>query len=339
MLTYTLRRVLLTIPIFFGVTIMIWLIATTNPDGGPLAAYLGRGGGHIITQKEIDAIKHRLGLDQPLPVRYVIWLKNLFRGDLGNSIITHQNVLLSFQQRVGPTLLLLGTAFILQELLAIPLGIFSAVKRGTLFDQVFTVVAYVLYAFPTFWLGLMALTLFAVVLKVLPFGGIIDVVGTGTSFGSPQYWEYFHANTIAAITDIVRHMILPVSVLALVSIAGDSRFMRGQMLEVLNQDYVRTARAKGASERVVVLKHALRNALLPIITNIGLQLPGLLGGAIVTEQIFSWPGMGQFYINAAQAFDYPSIIAYLVILGGLVLVFNILTDLSYALVDPRIRYS
>jgi peptide/nickel transport system permease protein len=338
MLMYTLRRVLLTIPIFFGVTIMIWLIATTNPDGGALAAYIGPSP-KILTPQQVAAIKHRLGLDQPLPVRYVIWIKNLFRGDLGVSIITKQNVLTSIRDRVGPTLLLLGTAFILQELLALPLGIFSAVRRGSVFDQIFTVIAYVLFAFPTFWLGLMTLTLFAVELKVLPFGGINDITKSGDAFGSPQYWAYFHANTVSAILDIAKHMIMPVTVLALVNIAGDSRFMRGQMLEVLNQDYVRTARAKGASERLVVLKHALRNALLPIITNIGLQLPGLVGGAIVTEQIFSWPGTGQFYIKAANAFDYPSIIAYLVILGGLILIFNILTDLSYALVDPRIRYS
>jgi len=338
MLIYTLRRVLLTIPIFFGVTIMIWLIATTSPNGGPLAAYLGPGHKQL-TQQQLDAIKHRLGLDQSLPVRYIIWVKNLFRGDLGTSIITHQNVLQSISDRVGPTVLLLGSAFILQELLALPLGVFSAIRRGSLFDQVFTIITYILFAFPTFWLGLMMLTLFGVQLHLLPFIGMIDVTKAGTSFGSPQYWDYFHANTVAAVLDIASHLALPVSILALVGIAGDSRFMRSQMLEVLSQDYVRTAKAKGLSQRQVIWKHAARNALIPAITNIGLQLPGLLGGAIVTEQIFSWPGMGKLYVQASQASDYPTLIAYLVMLGALVLVFNIVTDLSYALVDPRIRYN
>lgn len=339
MLTYIIRRILLTIPVFFGVTIMIWLIATTNPDGGPLQAYLGRGGGRILTTVQIDAIKHRLGLDQPVPIRYIIWLKNLFRGDLGNSIINHEPVFLSISQRVLPTVLLLGFAFILQEIFAIPLGVYSAVRRNTFFDQFFTVLTYFLFSFPTFWLGLIFIIIFGVELKILPFDGMVDVRTAGSNFGTPQYWTYFHANTVQAVLDIARHMIMPVFILAVVGFAGDSRFTRAQMLEVLSQDYIRTAKAKGLPQRTVVWKHALRNASLPLITNIGLQLPGLIGGAIVTEQIFSWPGMGRLYVLASQQFDYPTLIAYLVMLGALVLIFNILTDLSYALIDPRIRYS
>jgi peptide/nickel transport system permease protein len=338
MLIYTLRRLLGLIPVFFGVTIMIWLIATTAPNGGPLAAYLGPGH-KPLTPAQIDAIKHRLGLDQPLPIRYIIWMKNLFRGDLGTSIITHQNVLQSISDRVGPTVLLLGIAFILQEVLAIPLGVFSAIRRGSFFDQTFTGITYILFAFPAFWLALMMVSLFGVQLHLLPFIGMVDVTKSGTAFGSPQYWDYFHANTVAAVLDIASHLVLPVIILAVISIAGDSRFVRGQMLEVLSQDYVRTARAKGLDERLVVWKHALRNAIIPEINNIGLQLPGLLAGAIVIEQIFSWPGMGQLYIQASQAFDYPLLIAYLVMLGVLVLVFNLLTDITMAFVDPRIRYS
>ncbi len=339
MLTYTLRRLLLAIPVFIGITIMAWGIATTTPDGGALTAYLGRGSGKSITPQQIQAIKHRLGLDKPLPVRYFYWLGNLARGDLGNSILTHLSVGDSIRIRLLPTLLLMGFAFILQELIGLPLGVFSALRRGSLFDQIFTVLAYVFYALPTFWFGLMSIVIFGVFLQWFPFGGMVDTLRIGTGFGTPQYWTYFHAHTVAAVIDLADHLALPVLVLGLVGFAGDSRFMRASMLEVLDQDYVRTARAKGLSRRAITWKHALRNALLPIVTNIGLALPGLLGGAVVTESIFSWPGMGQFYIQAAVGYDYPVIIAFVVLLGGLTLVFNILTDLSYALVDPRIRYS
>ena len=340
MLTYTIRRILITIPVFFGMTLMIWLLSTTNPDGGALSSYLGRFKGKEVSQQTIDNLKRSLGLDQPLPVRYVIWLKNLFRGDLGTSQSSHQPVSDLIKSRLFPTILLLGTALILQEIIAIPLGVYSAIKRGTLFDKVFTVLTYVTFSFPTFWLGLLAIIFFGVELKILPFSGMVDLrADGGYAYGTPDYWVYFHANTVAAVLDIARHMILPVSILGIVGMAADARYTRSQMLDVLNQDFVRTARAKGLSQRVVVWKHALRNAVLPLVTNIGLQLPGVIGGAIITEQIFTWPGTGQLYINAAQTFDYAVVIAYLVLLGGLVLVFNIITDLSYALVDPRIRYN
>lgn len=348
MLTYALRRLLIAIPVFFGITIMTWIIATTNPNGGALVSFLGKGGGKSLTTKQIDAIKTRLGLNQPLPVRYIYWVRNLFRGNLGNSLFTHQSVVESIQERMLPTVLLLGVAFLFQELLGLPLGIFAAIRRGTFFDQIFTIVVYILYALPTFWFGLMAIILIGLDLhgfllstfgvNLFPFDGISNV-SAGGPFGTHEYWNYFHAHTVQAVLDVANHMILPVTVLATVGMAGDSRFMRASMLDVLSQDYIRTAKAKGLAPRVTTFKHALRNALLPIVTNIGLSLPGLLSGAIVTETIFSWPGMGRLYINAAQNLDYPVVIAYVVMLGGLTLIFNILTDLSYALVDPRIRYS
>lgn len=340
MLTYTIRRILITIPVFFGMTLMIWLISTTNPDGGALSSYLGRFKGKEISQQTIQNAEHQLGLDQPIPVRYLIWLKNLLRGDFGTSQVYHQAVGDLIKVRLFPTVLLLGTALILQELIAIPLGVYSAIKRGSLFDQLFTVLTYVTFSFPTFWLGLIAIIIFGVELKILPFSGMVDLrTDGGYAYGTPDYWVYFHANTFAAILDIVRHLILPVSILGIVGMAADARYTRSQMLDVLSQDFVRTAKAKGLTQRVVVWKHALRNAVLPLVTNIGLQLPGILGGAIITEQIFTWPGTGRLYIDAAVNFDYAVVIAYLVLLGGLVLVFNIITDLSYALIDPRIRYN
>lgn len=356
MLTYTLRRLLIAIPVFLGITIMAWIISTTNPDGGALTAYLGKGGGRSLTNQQIEAIKHKLGLDQPLPIRYVYWLGSLARGDLGNSIITRRSVVVSIfgkpflctgiigapcedYGRIWPTVLLMGLSFLLQEVIAIPLGVFSALRRGSLFDQIFTVIAYVLFALPTFWFGLMAIVIFGVFLHWFPFGGMVDIAKTGAGFGTPPYTQYFQAHTFDALVDLAQHLALPVIVLGTVGFAADSRFMRASMLEVLNQDYIRTARAKGLSRSVVTWKHALRNGIMPIVTNIGLAIPVLLGGAVVTEQIYSWPGMGRFFIQAAQGFDYPVVIAFTILIGGLTLIFNILTDLSYALVDPRIRYS
>lgn len=339
MLAYAIRRVLVAIPIFLGITVLIWTVTTFNPDGGPIAAYIGKQSGKSITNAQLLAFEHRLGLDKPLPVRYVIWVGNFLRGDFGTSDSTHQTVISMIQFRVLPTLLLMLTAFLVQELIAIPIGVYSAVRRGSVFDQAATVLTYATAAFPTFWLGLIAIIIFGVELHWLPFGGMIDARVAGYQFGTPGYWAYFHANTIQAVLDVAGHMVLPVAILAIVGMAGDARFTRAQMLEVLDQDYMRTAKAKGVSQGVMVWKHALRNAMLPLVTNIGLQLPLLLGGAIVTEQIFSWPGLGYMYISAAQSYDYPVEVAYLVILGALVLVFNIITDLTYALIDPRIRYS
>lgn len=339
MLAYAIRRLLLAIPIFFGVSVLVWGIVETNPDGGPLASFLGKHQGQQLTQQQIDNFKHRLGLDRSLPEQYVIWVKNLLQGNLGNSFTTQRSVGDSIKEKIVPTLMLVGTSYLLQLLIAIPLGVLSAVRRGSFFDQVTTVVLYIAFSLPTFWIGLVALIVFGVELGWFPTLGIVDERTVGTSFATPEYWTYFHAHTITALLDILHHIALPATILALVSIAGDSRFMRAQMLEVLSQDYVRTARAKGLSNRSVIFKHALRNALLPEITNIGLAVPTLLAGAIVTEQIFSWPGMGQLYIAAAQNYDYPVIVAYVMMLAALLLLFNIITDLAYAVVDPRIRYS
>jgi peptide/nickel transport system permease protein len=337
MLAYIIRRLLLMIPVVFGITILMFLLTATNPNGGEVTSYLG--GGKPGSLQQLKALEHRLGLDQPLYVQYGNYVARLLSGDLGQSFEQHEPVSQAISIRVLPTLILLGTAFLLQELLAIPLGIFSALRRGSFFDQTFSVVVYILYSIPTFWFGLMAIIFIGVDLKWLPFGGIVNVQQAGDDFGTPAYWIYFHAHTFQAVTDIIAHLIMPACILAAVGVAGDSRFLRGQMLEVLSQDYVRTAKAKGLSARAVTWKHALRNAILPIVTNIGLQLPGLIGGAVVTESIFGWPGMGSLFVDSAQHFDYPVVIAIVLMTGILTLVFNLLTDLSYALIDPRIRYS
>jgi len=337
MLAYTLRRILITIPVFIGITMLVFTIGFANPDGGALNSF--NKPGRPLSAEQVKALEHRLGYDKSIPEQYVSWFSKILRGNLGNSVLTGRSVGEAIKERLLPTLLLMGSSLLLQELLAIPSGIFSALRKGTIFDQIITIVTYVLFALPTFWFGLMAIVIFGVYLGWFPFGGIIDIRTAGAAFGTPAYWDYFHANTVQAVIDIARHLILPVSVLGAASYAADSRFMRSQMLSVLNQDYVRTAKAKGLTQRSVILKHALRNALLPVVTNIGLQLPVLFSGALVTEQIFGWPGMGRFYINAALTEDYPVVIAYTVIIAVFTLTVNLLTDLSYGLIDPRIRYS
>ncbi len=348
MLTYIVRRLLIAIPVFLGITMLLYVLVSITPDGGPLAAYLGPG--KHLTPHQFAVLRDKFGLDQPIPVRYVKWLASLAHGDLGNSTQTGAPVLQEMQTRLPATILLIGTALLLQELIAIPLGIFSALHRYSFFDQVFTIVNYILYALPTFWYGLMLILLFGVVIKVpdpdnpgfskglLPFSGMVNL-RESPPFGAPDYGAYVAAHPFTALGDLVAHLALPVLVLATVGVAADSRFMRASMLDVITMDYIRTARAKGLPERVVIWKHALRNAILPIITNIGLQLPILLGGAIVTEQIFSWPGMGSFYVQAAGAGDYPVVMAYTSLLAAATILANLLTDLSYAFVDPRIRYS
>ncbi len=348
MLTYIIRRLLIAIPVFLGITVLLYFLVSITPDGGPLAAYVGPGK-HISTE-QLAVLKEKFGLDQPIPVRYFKWLAALTRGDLGNSTQSGVAVIEEMKNRIPATVLLIGIAFLFQELMAIPLGIFSALRRYSLFDQVFTVINYILYSLPTFWYGLMLIILFGVVIKVpdpanpgyfkglLPFSGMVNL-RQSPPFGSPRYTEYFAAHPFTALGDLAAHLVLPVLVLATVGVASDSRFMRASMLDVINMDYIRTARAKGLPQRVVIWKHAVRNAILPIVTNIGLQLPALLAGAIVTEQIFSWPGMGSFYVNAAVRGDYPVVMAYTSMLAAATIIANLLTDLSYAFVDPRIRYS
>jgi peptide/nickel transport system permease protein len=216
------------------------------------------------------------------------------------------------------------------------LGVFSALKQYTFFDQAFTFLSYVGLSMPVFWLGIMLIFFFGVQLNVLPPGRVEDV--TIPIFWSHDWFVALQHQPGLILGDLIRHLILPMTTLMVVGIAGDSRFMRGSMLEVIRQDYIRTARAKGLSPRVVIFKHAFRNALLPIITNIGLYLPALLGGAIITETIFSWGGLGYYYITAIQSSDYPVIQALSMIGALAVLLANLLTDLAYAWVDPRIRY-
>jgi peptide/nickel transport system permease protein len=261
----------------------------------------------------------------------------VIHGDLGYGIQSGRPVTDIIAERIPATFILAGTALVLWVGIAILLGVYAAVHRYSLFDQTVTFFSYVFYSLPTFWLGLNLIFIFAVALHWFPTGGIVTT-RSWPPFGTSQYWEAFGAAPGQALADIGRHLILPVATLVAVNIAGDSRFVRASMLESINQDYVRTAKAKGLTSRVVIGKHAFRNAMLPVVTNVALEIPFLFSGAIVTEQIFTWPGMGRLFIDSINGRDYFVIMGLLLVTAIITLFANLLADVVYAIVDPRIRY-
>ena len=332
---YAVRRFLQLIPTLFLITVLLFFGMQAVP-GGPMQAFAFN---IHESQAARDAIIHRWGLDQPLGIQYIKWLTSMMTGDWQTSFFRNRPVRTVIGSVLPATLLLMTTAFIIQELIALPAGILAALRRYSLFDQVVTLFSYVGYSMPTFWLGLMLLLIFAVEFRIAPVAGVIDIRLTGAPFLTPEYNTWFSHNVLVGIVDVAHHIILPAITIAIVGIAGDSRFMRSSMLDTIHQDYVRTARAKGLPERTVVLKHALRNALLPVITNVAYQLPALFSGAVVTESIFSWPGMGQLFFESLTQFDYPLLMGILFVSAVLVLIFNLLADLAYAIADPRISYA
>jgi peptide/nickel transport system permease protein len=261
----------------------------------------------------------------------------LLHGDFGLSMSTNRPVGTLISERVPATLVLMTVSFLLWASIAVLLGTIAAVKRYSIYDQTVTAFAYIFYSLPTFWLGLMLIYLFAITLGVLPSQGIVDTRAPG-GWNTPQYWAGFWADPLKWGFDIARHLVLPVTTLVAVNIAADSRYVRSSMLDTLNQDYVRTARAKGLPRRTVIFRHAFRNALLPIITNWALAVAFLFSGAIVTETVFSWPGMGRLYIEAINTRDYFLVMGVLFIGSILVVLMNLVADVIYAWADPRIRY-
>jgi peptide/nickel transport system permease protein len=314
-LAYLTRRSLATIPLFLGVSIILFVVLHLAP-GGPADVYADNPS---VTPAALENLKRELGLDQPWPVQYLRWVSAFVRGEWGFSIRSGQPVLETALERVGPTLFLGGTAFALALLTAIPLGVFSALRRYSSVDYIFTFLSFLGISMPIFWLALMLQAFFAVQLRWLPSAGL-ETIGDG------------------GFLDRLRHLILPASLLAIANIASWGRFVRSSMLDVLNLDYIRTARAKGLGERIITYRHAFRNALIPVVTVIALDFAGILSGAVITETIFAWPGMGRLFIEAMNGRDYPVLMALLMI-GSVALVFtNLLTDLVYSVIDPRIRY-
>jgi peptide/nickel transport system permease protein len=334
MITFTIRRSLQALLILIGLTVFFFAILRASP-GGPCAHILATPS--PSAQGQYDACVRARGLNDPLPVQYVRWVNLALHGDFGVDY-TGLPVFDTIKLRLPATILLMGISYILQQLIALPLGMIGALKRYTLLDQVLTLFAYFSLSLPTFWLGLMLILFFSVRFGVFPPGGITNPQTLIPPFGTGQYWSYFAQHPAQSIGDFAWHLILPALTLAIIGIGADSRFMRGSMLDVINQDYVRTAKAKGLTPVKVVLKHTLRNALLPIVTNVGLYLPALVSGAIITESIFGWPGMGQYFANALGNHDNNALQTVLLFTALFTLLGNLLADIMYGVVDPRIRY-
>lgn len=332
---YIARRFLQTIPTLLIISLVLYLGMQAVP-GGPMAAFALNS--HMSAAAKL-AIIHRWGLDQPWYIQYIKWLQAMLTGDWQTSFFLNRPVKEVISQRLPATLILMTTAYLLQEVIALPAGLLAALRRYSFFDQFVTFFSYVGYSMPTFWLGLMLLLLFAVQFPLFPVSGIVDLRTTGAPFLTADYNMWFGQHPLQGLLDIAHHVVLPATTIAVVGIAGDSRFMRASMLDAIHQDYIRTARAKGLPERVVVMKHALRNALLPVVTQIALTLPTLFSGAVVTESIFSWPGMGQLFFQALTAYDYPLLMGIMVVAAGLVVLFNFVADIAYAWIDPRISYA
>lgn len=323
MTTYFFRRLLQGIFTLLVISMVIYGLLSMVP-GGFMTVYNVRDD---MSPEDLARIRARFGLDDPPPVRYVKWLTAVLQGDLGRSMTSHRPVIQEIGDRLPNTLLLMGISTLTTLLVAVPFGILSAVKKYSLFDHIATTLAFAGQSLPVFWFGLLLIIIFAVTLRGADGKPLLPGAGMYT-LGAPF-----------SLTDRIRHLILPVAMLTFVSAAGYMRYLRSSMLDVINQDYIRTARAKGLRERAVIYKHALRNALIPLVTLIGLDLPSLFGGAIFTETIFAWPGIGRLYFNAALKTDYPMVMAILMIEAALIILSSLLVDFLYAVFDPRIRLS
>jgi peptide/nickel transport system permease protein len=319
MWTYISRRFVQALFILLIITAVCFLLTHFSAD--PMSQYANKQG---MTAADRAAIAHSLGIDQPLPVQYVKWLWLALHGNLGDSFFSRQPVLLLISQRLPLTLILMITSEIFIIIISLILGTVSAVKQYSALDNIITSFSFIGYSMPIFFIAFGLMQIFAVQFKAwhLPY------LPTGADIWNPK-----------DIVALARHMVLPVTCLVTIQVAGYSRFLRSSILEVLGLDYVRTARAKGLSERTMLYKHALRNAALPFITIIGLDIPFLLGGALVTESIFAWPGMGRLFWEYAQRGDFPVVNGVLLLTGSAVVFFTIIVDVLYTFVDPRIRLS
>jgi len=317
MLAYIIRRLLQAMIILFIITMACFTLTRLSSD--PMAQYANRPG---MTAEVKERIRKQMGLDQPLPVQYVSWLSMALQGNLGSSLFSKQDVMEMIKQRLPMTLILMITAEIVIIILSLILGLVAAVKQYSFLDNLITSFSFIGYSMPVFFIGLMLMLLFAVKFKEwgLPY------LPTGAGI-----WK------ASNISDLIRNLILPVATLATIQVAGYSRFLRSSILETMEQDYIRTARAKGLAERLVLFKHGLRNAALPFVTIVGLDIPFLLGGAVVTESVFAWPGMGRLFWEYAQRGDFPVVNGVLLLTSSAVVLFSIITDVVYTFVDPRIR--
>ncbi len=322
MARYLLKRILMLIPLMVGITLITFSVVHLAP-GEPVEMQMAMN--PKVGKEARERLRKYYGLDKPLHEQYFTWVGKLARLDLGRSFSTdNRPVKDKITERLPITLSLNIIALVLEFGLAIPIGILAATHRDTWLDKGITVFVFVGFAVPTFWLALLLMYLFGVKLNWLPISGLHTLGSDG--YGVMRY-----------IVDMARHLCMPILVASFGSLAGLSRYMRSSMLNVIGQDYITTARAKGLSERVVIYKHALRNALLPLITQAGLAIPGLIGGSVIFETIYSIPGMGQLFYQAVMSRDYPVVMGIVIIGALLTLIGNLVADVCYALADPRIR--
>ncbi len=327
MIRYALRRFLQAIPLVLGVATLVFFILHLAP-GDPAQRYFGPA----VPPEVAEQIRANMGLDQPLPVRYVKWVGSVFTGDFGYSLGKSRPVGELFREILPNTLLLSGAALGVAFLAGVLLGVLQAVRQYSLWDQVLSVAALFFYSMPSFWLALMLVLVFS--LQASGWGWWpLDLPASGM-----QSVDYAFLSPGGRLLDRLRHLVLPTAALSLVLAAGIARYMRGSMLEVIQQDYIRTARAKGLSETAVIFRHALRNAMGTAVTLFGLYFPMLLGGTVFVEVVFGWPGMGRLVVQAIGERDYPVVLAGSFLFGVMVVAGNLLADLLYAVVDPRIRH-
>jgi peptide/nickel transport system permease protein len=324
MAVFLARRIIGAIPLLLFVSVTVFALLHAAP-GGPTGAYMRRGN---INAADLAALEEKLGLNDPLPIQYGKWLGRVLQGDLGMAVTTKRPVAVEILDRLPNTLVLMLVAWVVTLLIAIPVGILSAIRQYSKFDHAVTTLTFIGQSIPIFWFGLILLLVFYMKLEnpftgepLLPAGGV-------STMGAPF-----------SLGDRVTHLILPVTMLAAGWVAWYSRFLRASMLETIHQDYVRTARAKGLSERLVVLGHGFRNAAIPLVTLMALDVPFLFTGALFTEVIFAWPGMGRLFYAAAERRDYGLLMAIIMITSVLIIFANILADMIYAWLDPRIRLS
>ena len=334
MTQYIVRRLIQAVPVLFVVSILAFALIQIAPNN-PLSAYLDNPN---ISHEDILRLQQEYGLNDPLPVKYLKWLSQTLQGNWGDSFVTHRPVTTEIAERLPNTLYLVGLAFVLALVIAIPIGMISAVRQYSLFDHVITTIAFMGQSIPIFWFGLLLIIIFSVNLQN-------PLAGTPT-FPHPPPMPLFPGGGMTTLgeyppdplVDRLWHLVLPLTMLAMVQLAQYVRYMRAGMLDILKMDFIRSAYAKGLKERAVIYRHAFKNAAIPLVTIIGLDTPSLFIGALYTETIFSWPGMGRLFFNSADRGDYTVMMGILMTSAALIIFFNLVADIAYGVLDPRIRY-
>lgn len=334
MTRYIARRLLQAIPVLFIISIIVFGLIQVAPNN-PLSAFQNNPN---ITPEDLLRLEEEYGLNDPVHIKYFKWLSQMLQGNWGDSFVTHRPVLTEIGERLPNTLYLSAVAFLLALIIAIPIGIISAIRQYSIFDHVVTTIAFMGQSVPIFWFGLLLIILFSVNLQN-PLAG-------SEMFPHPPPLPLFPGGGMTTlgeyppdpIIDRIWHLVLPVTMLAIFQLAQHVRYMRAGMLDVLKMDFIRTAYSKGLKERVVIYRHAFKNAAIPLVTIIALEIPSLFNGALFTETIFSWPGMGRLFFNSAERGDYTVLMGILMFSATLIIFFNLVADIAYGFLDPRIRF-